>query len=252
MTRDSRRPSAARPAAGGKRPGNVAKRVASTLSRESVVAAALLEIDRNGLENFSLRNLAKTLGVYPTAIAWHVSSRGQLLAEVAAVALADVLPPGFPDSWQSYLRQLFHRFREAIRRHPNVAPLIGTQLVANRGVDLEFVERLLAALAHAGFSGQRLVTAYNAVIAALVGFTTQEFAPIPADDTKAWQTGVRERLNSVQAFTHPILTKNMKLLANHAFILRWQNGVENPLDDSYDAFVEIVIAGLEQSAARRR
>ncbi len=124
MTNDPRRPRAARPpAAGGKRPRNVAKRVPSTLSRESIVAAALLEIDRNGLENFSLRNLAKTLGVYPTAIAWHVSSRGHLLAEVAALVLADILPPGFPDSWQSYLRQLFHRFREAIRRHPNVAPL---------------------------------------------------------------------------------------------------------------------------------
>ncbi len=110
----------------------------------------------------------------------------------------------------------------------------------------------LAALAHAGFSGQRLVTAYNAVIAALVGFTTQEFAPIPADDTKAWQAEVRERLNGVQEFTHPILAKNMKLFANHAFILRWQNGVENPLDDSYSAFVEIVIAGLERSAQRRR
>ncbi len=228
---------------------------ATKLSRASVVLAALQEIDDNGLDSFSLRILARRLGVYPTAIAWHVDSRSQLLADVAALAMADILPPGFPVSWQSYLRSLFQRFREAIRRHPNVAPLIGTQLVANRGVDLDFVERLLATLAHAGFTGPRLVSAYNAVIAALVGFTTQEFAPIPADETRAWQADVRARLKAVEPFTHPILAANMKLLANHAFILRWQNGTENPLTDSFDAFVEIVISGLEQAsgvgAARR-
>jgi TetR/AcrR family transcriptional regulator, tetracycline repressor protein len=225
------------------------KRSATKLSRESIVVAALQEIDDNGLDAFSLRNLAKRLGVYPTAIAWHVESRSQLLAEVAALALADILPPGFPVSWQSHLRTLFQRFREAIRRHPNVAPLVGTQLVANPGVDLDFVERLLATLAHAGFTGQRLVGAYNAVIAALVGFTTQEFAPIPADDTRAWQADVRARLDGVESFNHPILAANMKLLANHAFILRWQNGTENPLTESFAAFVEIVISGLEQASA---
>ena len=189
--------------------------------------------------------------MYPTAIAWHVESRSQLLADVAALAMADIQPPGFPVSWQGYLRSLFQRFREAIRRHPNVAPLIGTQLVANRGVDLDFVERLLATLAHAGFTGSKLVSAYNAVIAALVGFTTQEFAPIPADETRAWQADVRARLKGVEPFTHPILAANMKLLANHAFILRWQNGTENPLTDSFDAFVEIVISGLEQASGCR-
>jgi AcrR family transcriptional regulator len=221
------------------------------LSRDSIIEAALREIDETGLDAFSLRHLAKRLRVYPTAIQWHVESRSQLLAEIAALVLADVLPRGVASSWQAYLRQLFQRFRTAIRRHPNVAPLIGTQLVANRGVDLDFVERLLAALAQAGFAGQRLVGAYNAVIAALVGFTTQEFAPIPAEETTAWQSEVRRRLTGVQSFTHPVLAKNKKLLANRAFILRWQNGTDNPLTDSFDTFVEIVIAGLEQAAARR-
>jgi AcrR family transcriptional regulator len=227
------------------------KRTANALGRETIIAAALAEIDRSGLESFSLRNLAKTLGVYPTAIAWHVPGRSQLLAEVAALALADIVPPAFPESWQSYLRQLFHRYREAIRRHPNIAPLIGTQLVANRGVDLAFVEKLLAALSHAGFSGARLVAAYNAVIAALVGFSTQEFAPIPVEDTKNWQKEIRERLQNVEAYRYPILAENIKLLSNKAFVLRWQNGIEAPLDASFEIFVDIFIAGLERLAGAR-
>ncbi|MEP7244926.1 MAG: TetR/AcrR family transcriptional regulator C-terminal domain-containing protein, partial [Gammaproteobacteria bacterium] len=180
-----------------------------TLNRQTVVAAALEEIDRAGLETFSVRNVAKRLGVYPTAVAWHAASRGQLLADVVTLALADVRPTGFHETWQSYLRQTFHRYREAIRRHPNVAPLIGTQLLANPAVELEFIEGLLATLHHAGFSGTRLVAAYNAVIAAVVGFTTQEFAPIPSEGTGAWQKEIRERLAGVQRTRYPLLADNM-------------------------------------------
>jgi TetR/AcrR family tetracycline transcriptional repressor len=222
------------------------KRRQGALNRETIVAAALSEIDRNGLEGFSLRGLAKTLKVYPSAIVWHVSGRTSLLADAASLALADILPPGFPDSWQGYLRDFFHRFREALRRHPNVAPLIGAQLVANRAVDFEFVERLLAALAHAGLSGPKLAGAYSAVMAALVGFTTQEFAPLPVEDTTSWQRDIQDRLLKADARKYPTLVKNMKSLGNKTFILRWQNGTEAPMDEAFDILVDIVIAGLER------
>lgn len=222
-----------------------------TLTREVVIAAALAEIDRRGLEDFSLRKLAKALGVYPTAVTYYVRDRNQLLAAVAALAFADTLPPAFPNSWQSDVRETFRRFRQAIRRHPNIAPLIGTQLVANQSVDLAFVERLLATLVRAGFSGRRLVGAYNTLVAALVGFTTQEFAPLPTEDRKAWQDEVRGRLRGVRSLEYPILARNMKHLANQAFILRWQNGSEAPLEAAFESCIDTVIGGLERLAARR-
>jgi TetR/AcrR family transcriptional regulator, tetracycline repressor protein len=219
------------------------------LTREAVIAAALAEIDRTGLDGFSLRNVARLLGVFPAAITWHARSRSQLLADVVRAVQEDILPPGFHDSWQGYLREFLHRFRDSIRRHPNVAPLVGTQMVANSGIELAFVERLLAVLSHAGLSGVRLVAAYNAVIAAAVGFTTQEFAPVPADSTRAWQKDVRERLQGLPSEKFPLLAENMKLLSNKAFTLRWQSAIESPLDYSFNAFVDIVIAGLERFAS---
>jgi len=221
------------------------------LNRSTVVAAALREIDRSGLEDFSLRRVAKSLGIFPTAVSWHVSDRSQLLADVVRLVLEDISPTGFHDSWQEYLRQVFHRFRAALRRHPNCAPLIGAQLVGNTAIDLEFIERLLAALAHAGLSGPRLAAAYNAVIAAVVGFATQEFAPVPAAETGKWQKSIQDKLKSVPETRFPILAKNMALLGNKAFILRWQNGTTAPMDDSFDAFVEIVISGIAQFASSK-
>jgi TetR/AcrR family tetracycline transcriptional repressor len=230
------------------RPREGGKRRAGGLSRERIVAAALSEIDQNGLENFSLRGLAKSLDVFPSAVIWHVTGRTSLLADVAGLALADITPPGFPDSWQGYLREFFHRYREALRRHPNVASLIGAQLVANRAVDFEFVERLLAALAHAGLTGAKLAGAYSTVMAALVGFTTQEFAPLPVEERAAWQQEIRERLQNADRRKYPVLVKNMKFLENKSFILRWQNGIEAPMNAAFEVLVDVVITGLEQLA----
>jgi AcrR family transcriptional regulator len=221
------------------------------LTKDIIVNATLKEIDRHGLDGISLRSVAKVLGVYPTAIVWHISGRTQLLGEVVAVVLADIVPPGFPESWQSYLRQIFHRFREAIRRHPNVAPLIGTQLIANGASDLAFVEKLLATLDHAGLRGLNLVAAFNTAMAAMVGFTTQEFAPLPHEDTKAWQAQVRQHLCNAPSMRYPILVGNLELLTNRAFTARWLNGTVAPFDDTFETFVDIIIAGLEHLAKRR-
>jgi AcrR family transcriptional regulator len=236
----------------GRRRGAKAKGAGDRiLNRSTVVAAALEEIDRAGLENFSLRNLAKSLGIFPTAVTWHVADRSQLLAEVVRLVLEDISPPGFHDSWQGYLREVFHRFRAALRRHPNCAPLIGAQLVANTAIDFDFIERLLAALAHAGLSGTRLVAAYNSVIAGVVGFTTQEFGPVPTTDAGHWQKEVKDRLEGVPDSKYPVLAQNMALFGNKAFILRWQNGTDAPLDDSFHAFVEIMISGIAQFASKK-
>jgi TetR/AcrR family transcriptional regulator, tetracycline repressor protein len=137
----------------------------------------------------------------------------------ANLVLRDITPDIDPGSWKDYLRALIHRCRAAIRRHPNAAPLLGAQLTGNTRADLGLVEGILRALTHAGFEGAMLVNAYNATIATLVGFATQEYAPMPesGDD---WQTQIRERLDHINAEEFPLVAGNLPLLKNRSFILR--------------------------------
>jgi AcrR family transcriptional regulator len=220
------------------------------LSRERIVAAALALIDRDGLAAFSLRDLARALGVYPTALYWHVPGRNALLAAVVEQALRDIWRPRGRLSWQARLRALFHRYRAAVRRHPNVAPLIGAQLVSNAGIGPELVERILATLAEAGFAGDRLVDAYNTVVAAKVGFVTMELAAVPDEDRSRWSAAMRARIAGIDPAKLPVLARNRVRLGNRAFILRWENGTTVPLDRSFKLYVEVFIAGLEQMRAR--
>jgi AcrR family transcriptional regulator len=221
------------------------------LSKEKIVAAGLALIDRNGAADFSLRDVARRLGVYPTAIYWHVPGRNALIGEICALAMRDIVPPAPPRDWRAWLKSLFRRYRAAVRRHPNVAPLLGAQLVSNAGVDARLIEGVLSALTHAGYRGQGLVEAFNVVIAAMSGFVTMEFGPEPAEDPRGWAADLERRVRALGADGHPVLARHLPALANRAFILRWQNGTKVPLDRSFEAFIDSVVRGLAARAPRR-
>jgi TetR/AcrR family tetracycline transcriptional repressor len=220
-------------------------RPAAALSKQRVVAAALSIIDRHGLEAFSMRSLADELGVYPTAIYWHIEDRNALLAEVVAHALSDVVPDRRAGGWQAWLKEFFRRYRASVQRHPNVAPLIGAQLVSNAGVSPAVIEAILSVLSSAGFRDDLLVHAYNAVIAIQVGFVTLELAPTPDENQEGWAAQIQSSLRDIDAEKYPVLARNLARLENRAFIVRWQNGTEVPLDDSFELFIDIAIRGLE-------
>jgi TetR/AcrR family transcriptional regulator, tetracycline repressor protein len=222
------------------------------LTEQKVVAAALQQIDTVGLSNFSLRDVARALRVYPTAVYWYVKGKDDLLGRVVAYASRDVAPPAVNTDWKAWLREMFNRYRRAIQQHPNIAPLIGTQLRANGGIRADLIERVLSTLVTAGFAEDRLVDAYNVVIGALIGFISQELAALPSENPEKWAEAHRKRISTLNVMENPTLARYLPKLANRAFIMRWTNGTRVPLDSSFDMFVDVIILGLEQKLKTRR
>ena len=216
------------------------------LTREQIASAALTLLSERGIDAFSVRDLAKSLGVYPTAIYHHMATKNDLLAEVVAYALKDMEPPPQGQDWQTWFRELFYRYRSAVQAHPSVAPLIGARLVSNAGVGSDLIEHILTKLVEAGFSEDaNIVEAFNVVIAAKVGFVTLELAPQP-DELEDFEDMMRVRVNTVNVASYPLMARLLPLLANSAFMMRWENGVRRPMDDSFKAYVDVVIFGLER------
>ncbi|MHC9236208.1 TetR/AcrR family transcriptional regulator [Pseudooceanicola sp. 502str34] len=213
------------------------------LSPEKVLAKAIEVIDSDGLEAFSMRQLAKGLGVTPMALYWHYPKRHDLVRAVVAEVLSDVVPAHAPH-WEDWLRDYMHRFRAAIARHPNVAPLIGGQLISNVSGNLDMIEALLTRLEEAGVPEHRMVQAYNSVMGGMVGFVTQEFALVPAQSDAGWDSRMKEVLGGIDAERHPHLHAMRSRMENRSFILRWENGATKPMDDSFDTFTEVMIAGI--------
>jgi len=66
--------------------------VAVNLTKEAIITTAVNILDSYGLPDVSMRRIASTLGVQPSALYWHFASKQDLLAGIADVILAD-LPP---------------------------------------------------------------------------------------------------------------------------------------------------------------
>ena len=224
----------------------------SGLTKEKIAAAAIEQIDRNGLLGFSLRDVARSLGVYPSAVYWHVQTRDDLLASVVEATMADVAPAPGKLAWQDWFRRLFTRCRDVIREHPNVAPLLGGHLVANASLSPGMIDRILAVLVKAGFKDDQIVDLYNVVIATMVGFATLEFASMPTDDPAKWGAQLQEKVNAIPALEFPTLARYLPAMANKSFIVRWQNGTDAAMDASFKAYVETAIAGMEHALKRAR
>ena len=230
---------------GTKRPTKAPAR-RGDLSRARVVEAALGLIDREGLAGFSVRRLASSLGVYPTAVYWHLGRRNEILAAVVDHVLREVGKSRDADSWEEALRRICFAYRAALRRHPNVAPLLGADLTSNLGVPLDFVESVFAALRRGGFEGERLVGAYNVLVGALAGFVTLELSEPPAEERVVWTEMQKARSAELDPRAFPTLAGLTADQKRTAFVLRWTGGRAQPLDSAFALLCEALLSGLQR------
>jgi TetR/AcrR family tetracycline transcriptional repressor len=221
-----------------------------SLSREMILDASVALIDEVGLEKFSVRELAQRLGVFPATIHWHLSTRNELLASTVNHILSELAPPPSHDDWKAWLTALFRETRRVVQRHPNIAPVITSQLLSNAGADFKLVDRILEVLEGAGFRGANLLAAYDVVVTGKLGFVAMEFAALPSEDRPGWTRVMRQTVEGLPETAYPHIERYKAALANKHFILRWENGVTVPLDASFEAYVYVIIEGLRQLLTR--
>lgn len=212
------------------------------LTPAKVTAAALGLLDREGVEAFSMRALARELGVQVGALYQHVLDREALLGDVVGVILGELEMPDDALPWQEWVAAFCAAYRAALHAHAGAAPLVSGQLVSNGPQDFPAVEALLACLARGGFTGPSLVQAYDTVLGWVVGFVGVELAPAPAAGTD-WVQRRQADLAAIDAERFPTLAAHRDALQD-SFALRWRSGAEKPLDAAFDSSVQVLVAGL--------
>src|ERR1700745_361641 len=87
------------------------------LSRTRGLGAALALADETGLERFSMRGLAQTLGVVPMALYKHVANKDELLDGMVDVVFGEIEVPASATDWRSAMRRAALSTRAALQRH---------------------------------------------------------------------------------------------------------------------------------------
>lgn len=163
-----------------------------SFTADQIAAAALAVVDADGLAALSMRTVARRLGIGTMSLYRYVADRNELEVMVVDLVLTRVdlaVPRGGP---ARQLTELAERVRDAAARHPAVVPLV--LIHRHRApASLRWGEVVLGVLTDAGFTGNRRVYAFRAVLAyvfgalaveqygALAGPGTQVLAELPAD-----------------------------------------------------------------------
>lgn len=214
------------------------------MTPEQIVGCGLELVDEVGLGGLTARALADRLGTYPATLYWHVGNRSQLVAAIVDRALGEVVvePPGSVD-WQEWLRREARSYRAVLHRHPNLAPVVVSQLVVSAPAT-RLVESVLSVLELAGFGGEALAHAFNAYVGSLIGWVSAELSAPPAEAGASWRERFASAVAALSASEFPVIAANRDQLADAVLSLRWHGGAERPLDASFEWALQAWVSGL--------
>ena len=138
-----------------------------SLSTDGVVQAALRLTREVGLENLSMRALARELGVPPMTIYHYAPSREYLHALVVDDILSQVRVPGSDEgNWEERLRKLLHDARRVFAEHPGVSAHFGDG-GSDEGARL--ADGVLTILSDGGFSPEGAVVCFTTLFTFMTG-----------------------------------------------------------------------------------
>lgn len=178
------------------------------LSRERVLAAALVLVDREGLSALSMRRLGAELGVEAMALYRYAASKDALLdglVEALYLELAERLEtePGSgaeagAPPWRAELHRIARTTYDICLAHPEAVPLLATRMLAvplaRRPLAvLRDHERVLALLREAGLDEARASAVFRAFTAWLLGYVSVELQPMidnPDEQEPAFRLGL--------------------------------------------------------------
>jgi AcrR family transcriptional regulator len=212
------------------------------LTRETIVDAALEVLDADGLDQLSMRHVARTLNTTAGALYWHVGSKDGLLDLILDRIIGEwEVPDPEPDRWREQLKEVARTMRATILGHRDIVRLsIGRIPMGPHA--LRYADRLLAILRAGGLPEALAVSGQQLLISIVIGFCIDETgegghppADQPAPDTEA--TMVRDYLAALPADRFPNL---VDLAGYHA---------DADGDQRFELLLAIFVDGLAQRAA---
>ena len=221
------------------------KRKAGTragLTKPAIVAAAAELIESVGANGFSLRKLAKALGVGPTTIHFHFEGGvGSVFGAVAQQALAGVTRPYKPkEEPAAYLGELLLRILEALHARPVVAKLVVLQLSSNPLLDPLLAERLLLALAALGVPAEARPRMFRRAMGVIFEMILAECGRSSAADQKEASAQMHKTIAALLPTEFPNLTEFREVLAAETV----QGGVAKPSPAVATEYADRLIATL--------
>ena len=213
------------------------------LTPETIVERALSLADSEGLGVVTIRRLAEDLGVTPMALYWHFRNKDALLDAIMGRVYSEV-DPAVDElvTWGEQFRALMDSLAGVLRAHPSVAPLFRSRTNTSES-SLRLTEVALDILRRGGFSPTEATQVSRHALSTIInlvagepGFAAREDAGELVDARRR----ARLFLEALPPDRYPRLIEAAAPLS-----------ACEDLDAYYDFGLDLLLAGIEEMAARK-
>lgn len=147
------------------------------LSRDIIGQAALGMIDKEGPDAFSVNRLAANLGVHPSSLYNHVTSKADIIEVVRHLIVEHIDYSAFDtEPWLEALSTWARSYRAAFASYPNTIKLLATSPIRDEAA-LIMYEHVLDCLVAAGWPAESVMSIVTALESFIVGSVIDLSAP---------------------------------------------------------------------------
>jgi AcrR family transcriptional regulator len=211
------------------------------LTQEAIVDAALRVLDADGLDQLSMRHIARTLNTTAAALYWHVGSKDGLLDLMFDRVIGEQhVPDPDPERWPEQVKEVARTMRATILRHRDIVRLSIGRIPMGPNA-LRYADRLVGILRAGGLSDELALTGQQLLMSIVIGFAideTGEGGQPPADQPppEAAAAMARDYLESLPRERFP----HLAAVAGHF--------AEGDQDERFELLLDIYVSGLAQRA----
>jgi TetR/AcrR family tetracycline transcriptional repressor len=156
------------------------------LNRGDVLAGALDQLDRNGLDNLTMQALGASLGVRAGALYWHYASKGALIDAMAEAVISGI---DYADdrslTWEARLLAYARAVHVALLARRDGARLVAGTFVARRST-VQAGHVLVEVVQGSGLDVRDAATAALSVFYYILGYTIEEQAQRQLVEDGGW------------------------------------------------------------------
>jgi AcrR family transcriptional regulator len=187
------------------------------VNQEIIVEAGLKLLNEVGLEQLTLRRLAKDLKIQAPTLYWHFKSKEELIDAMATLVLARgasaLLPSKSVSDWRSWVNAFGMGLRQTLLKYRDGARVVAGSRLTDT-VYMETAERIGRHLLQTGFSVRQAVVLLSTVYTFTVSFVIEEQAVFPVEGKRSPAYHLQKRNAKLDATKFPILRQSGAILFN--------------------------------------
>jgi TetR/AcrR family transcriptional regulator, tetracycline repressor protein len=152
------------------------------ISKETIVEASIKILNRDGIENLTMRTIAKELKIKAASLYWHISGKTELYGAIAEYLCSQFHMPENTDDVRAYLEEMFKAYRIMLLSTRDAVPVLENSIPITPK-RMEIIKKIADALLTMGILEKNLMTISNLLNNYVLSFVADEvrFKNTPAE-----------------------------------------------------------------------